>query len=359
MSRKQAAGVLLLSALLGTVAVQTVDAKTQISTSTTNLTINGVSMAVYTVQSDGTPFYGTNNAAGFPTSGTSYLHTPSAQSYTFYIPAAPTLAGTAASPVYTPLGLSNSLGVAFDGVPYDPLTSNCNGSKSTSNSCTFRIEGRLQTDTATASSAYGTGRLGFDVHNGHSQSNGSYHYHSIPCGISTGGSALISCSPMVKNNTWTALPSTATVVGYARDGFPIVVQNGVTANYAVVSAAASGRPSTNPVDSTNQLGNWSADMMTLLASGSTTFTQANLPANKTFGDFVYKGPSTLGTSSTALGLCNEAPNTNPNIKTLAGVQAAYVYYLTPNFPMVPRCLIGVTDAATATTQGFYHAGSYD
>ncbi|MBF0173822.1 MAG: YHYH protein [Magnetococcales bacterium] len=318
-------------------------------------------MVVYTVTSDGTPFYGDGNSAGFPT--WTYTHTPAAVSNTYYIPGAPTLAGTAASPVYTPLGLANSLGVALDGVPFDPLTSTCETTnRSASNACSFRLEGRLQTDPSTPGSPYATKRLGFDTHNGHSQSNpNAYHYHAIPCGISWGsGTAAITCNPMASNsaNAWNNLPSTATGVGYARDGYPIVVQKGVYASYSVVTAAATGRPTTNTTDTSNALGNFSADMTTLVTSG-TTFTQATLPANKTLGDFVYTGPSTLGTSTTALGLCNEAPNTNPDLKTLGGETAAYVYYLTPNFPMVPRCLIGVTDGATETTQGFYHSGGLD
>ncbi|CAK0741542.1 hypothetical protein CCP3SC5AM1_1080001 [Gammaproteobacteria bacterium] len=164
-------------------------------------------------------------------------------------------------------------------------------------------------------------------------------------------------------SAWGSLPSTATVVGYARDGYPIVVKSGVYANYSVVTssvAASDGtaRPTSNTTDTTNAYGNWSADMGAFVSSG-TTFTQSNLPSNLTFGDFKYTGPSTLGTSTSALGLCNEAPNTDSTIQTLSGATAAYVYYLTPNFPMVPRCLIGVTDGPTETTQGFFHSGSSD
>lgn len=333
-------------------------AKSTLSSTTTTKIINGNSMNVYTITSDGIPYYGSGYSAGFPSDGT-YLHTPAGVSYTWYVPSQPVLAGTVASPTYTALGLSDSLGFALDGIPFDPLTSNCEGSKSASNTCSFRLEGRLQTDPSNPSSPYAMKRLGFDTHNGHSQSNGAYHYHSITCGISVGGNALITCDPMKKNNPWTGLSSTATVVGYARDGYPVVVQSGVYANYSVISSsdASASRPASSPSDSTNAYGNWSQDMSTL-GNGS-TFTQSDLPANKVLADFKYTGPSTLGTSSSNLGLCNEAPNTDASIKTLNNQTASYVYYLTPNFPMIPRCLVGVTDGPTGTTQGFYHFGSLD
>jgi len=350
--------MIFLGVLLGSVAGQAAYAATVISDTTATLTISGKSVSVYAVQSDGTPYYGTNNTAGF-VSGWGYNHTPAAVAYTFYIPGSPALAGTATSPIYTPLGLANSLGVAFDGIPFDPLTSVCGGTyHSNSNACTFRLEGRLQTVPSTSSSPYTTKRLGFDVHDGHSQTNpNAYHYHGIPCGISWGGgTTVVTCNPMSSSNTWSTLPSTATMVGYARDGYPMVVQSGVYSSYSAVSNTS--RPTSNTTDTSNAVGNWSADMGTLVSSG-TTFTQANLPSTKTLGDFQYTGPSTLGTSTSALGLCNEAPNTDSSIKTLGGSTAAYVYYLTPNFPMVPRCLVGVTDGPTETTQGFYHAGGSD
>lgn len=349
---------LLLGVLICVAAGQGACAKSTSVTPTTTKTIAGKTVTVYQINSDGIPYYGTNNAAGFPNA--TYTHTAASVSYIYYLPASPTLTGTAAAPVYTPVGLSDDFGVGYDGIPFDPLTSDCKGTASTVANCTFRLEGRLQVTPWVNTNAYTTGRLGFDVHNGHVQSSGAYHYHGIPCGISTGGTTLITCNPTSTSSPWASLPSSPVVVGYARDGYPIVVAANVYASYTVVSSsnASASRPTTNPADSTNAYGNWSADMVTLVTSGS-TFTQANLPSTKLLGDFVYTGPSTLGTSTAALGLCNEAPNTSATIQSLDGKTAAYVYYLTPNFPMVPRCLIGVTDGPTDSTQGFYHAGSLD
>ena len=358
MKRTHGINTLLLGALLGTVFSQTALGAASQATTTTTMTISGKSVSVYALQSDGIPFYGTAGAAGFPTQ--TYLNTPSAQVYTFYIPASPALAGTSTSPKYTPIALTNDFGVALDGIPFDPLTSFCltSTSESTSNTCAYRLEARLQTAPGTTSSSYTNGRVSIDSHNAHTQPNGAYHYHGIPCGLITkvGGSAIASCTPSATTGAWTSLPSTATVVGYARDGYPIVVKSGVYASYSVVTSAGSGRPaaSANGLDSTNAYGNWSYDLYNLLSSGSTTFTQSNLPSTKILGDFKYTGPAGYGTS-TALGLCNEAPNTSASIKTMSGATAAYMYYLTPNFPMVPRCLIGVTDGATVSgNQNFTH-----
>ncbi|MBF0152384.1 MAG: YHYH protein [Magnetococcales bacterium] len=328
-------------------------------------------MKVYTVSTDGTPYYSgtsggitynvnssgvitnSNSAAvtgtaGFPT--WNFNHTPAAVAHTYYIPTTPVLSSS-----FTPLGLSDDFGVALDGIPFDPLTSTCGTtSQATANKCSYRLEGRLQVTPSTPSSSYTTLRLGFDVHNGHSQSNpNAYHYHGIPCGIvaSAGASPLIACNPMSTSNTWSNLPSTPVVVGYARDGYPMVVQNGVYSSYSVVTSASSGR--TVAVSTSYPLGSFSADMTTLGTTG-TSFTATNLPTNTVLGDFKYTGPSGYGTSTSALGRCNEAPNTTSTIKTLDGQQAAYVYYVTPNFPMIPRCLIGNTDGPTTTTQGFYH-----
>ncbi|MEO5329591.1 MAG: YHYH protein [Magnetococcus sp. THC-1_WYH] len=365
MTRKHGITTLFLGALLGTVASQTAYAAADLSSTTSSLTISGQSFNVYTVTSDGVPYYGSGYAAGFPS--LPYNHTPAAVSHTYLIPATPALnGGNASSPVYTPLGLANDFGVALDGIPFDPLTSFCGGdARSASNSCSYRLEARLQTDPSSPSSNYTTGRLGFDVHNGHSQLNpNAYHYHGIPCGIAyiAGGGSTASTPFTTTNgickNDWSGVPATATIVGYAKDGYPIVIQKGVYSSYSVVTTAGDGRPTSNASDTTNALGNWSADMNTLVTSGS-TFTQANLPSNKTLGDFTYTGPSTVGTATTALGLCNETANTDANIKTLDGQKAAYAYYLTPNFPMTPRCLIGVTDGPTENTQGFYHAGGTD
>lgn len=358
MSQNYDIKTVLLSAFIGVAISHGAFAKSTPASSPTTMTIGGKSVSVYQITSDGIPYYGTNNAAGFPSA--TYTHTPASVSYTYYVPASPALTGTAASPIYTPVGLADDFGVAFDGIPFDPLTSDCKGTASTTANCPFRLEGRLQATPWAKTNAYTTGRLGFDIHNGHTQSNGAYHYHGIPCGISTGGAALATCNPSGSSSPWGTLPSSPVVVGYARDGYPIVVQAGVYASYTVVTASnvSASRPTTNPSDSTNAYGNWSQDMVSLVTSGS-TFTQARLPSNKVLADFVYTGPSSLGTSTTALGLCNEATNSNSTIQTLDGKMANYVYYLTPNFPMVPRCLIGITDGPTTNTQGFYHVNSVD
>ncbi|MBS4098737.1 MAG: YHYH protein [Sulfuricella sp.] len=382
---------IMLGTLLGSVLSQGAFAAATVTQTVVNKTLNNTAkttVATYLVSSDGTPYYGSctasmatssatcptgSSTAGFQT-WSAQAHTPAAIAYKYYVPSAPALAaGTSTSPLYTPLGVADSFGVALDGIPFDPLTGVCAESStkivavSASLKCAFRVEGRLQltqsTATVPSSSSYTTQRLGFDPHNGHNQSTGAYHYHGIPCGIAFGGAPLVSCNPMSTSNPWSSLPAKATIVGYARDGYPIVVQAGVYSSYSAVTAASSSnRPAigTSPGTTTTYFpyGAFSMDMSALLSGTSTTF---SMPSNKTMGDFVYNGPSGYGTGTAAnkLGLCNEAPNTDSAITTVAGAKAAYAYYLTPNFPMVPRCLIGVTDAANLSTAalGFYHSGT--
>ena len=391
-NRKHGINTLLLGALLGAVFSQTaVAAVSQVNTVVTK-TLNNTaksSVATYAVTSNGTPYYKnctqsnyTVTCAATASAGaqtwTGQSNAWAAVTQTFYVPTTPALAGTSSAAQYTPLGVADAFGVALDGTPYDPLTGVCAESSSSivahssSTKCAYRVEGRLQATQNTSTTSYTnagsyltTGRLGFDPHNGHNQASGVYHYHGIPCGIASkeGGSALISCSPMSTSSPWNGLPASATLVGYARDGYPIVVQTGVYSSYSTVTSVASttaGRPATSSTcaNTTCTAGNFSMDMSTLVTSG-TTF---SMPSSKTFADFVYNGPTTgygTGTGTNKLGLCNEAPNPSPTtIKTISGGTAAYVYYLTPNFPMVPRCLIGLTDAANISgALGFYHSGT--
>lgn len=390
MNQKYRMKTILLGALIGTVLSQAAFAGATVTPTAVAKTLNNTaksSVSTYLVASNGKPYYGsctanatnstatcstTSSTAGWQTwSGQS--HSPSEQSYKYYIPITPTLAnGSSTSPLYTPLGVKDKFGVALDGTPFDPLTGVCAESStsvvatSSSLKCSYRVEGRLQTTQSTSttpsSSAYTTQRLGFDPHNGHNQSTGAYHYHGIPCGIAIGGAPFVTCTPMNSTTPWTSLPSSATVVGYARDGFPIVVKAGVYSSYSTVTAAATtSRPaigsSTGTATSYFPYGAFSMDMSTLVSGTSTTF---SMPTNKTMGDYVYNGPTGYGTGTSAnkLGLCNEAPNTDSSVKSISGGTASYVYYLTPNFPMIPRCLIGLTDAANVSGNlGFYSTGT--
>lgn len=390
MRKSKAIKTALLASLIAPMVNHGAYAQATVTPSAVSKALNNAAkttVSTYLVASDGTPYYGsctanvasatatcptTSSTAGFQTwSGQS--HSPAKQSYLYYVPIAPTLAnGTSASPLYTPLGVQDKFGVSLDGIPFDPLTGVCAESSSkvvassSSLKCSYRVEGRLQitqsTATTPSSSAYTTQRLGFDPHNGHNQANGAYHYHGIPCGIAIGDKPFVTCSPMSTSNPWTSLPTTTTVVGYARDGFPIVVKAGVYSSYSTVTAAGStSRPAIGSSSGTTTsyfpYGAFSMDMSTLLNGTNTTF---SMPTNKTMGDFVYNGPSGYGTGTGAnkLGLCNEAPNTD-GITALNGSKASYVYYLTPNFPMVPRCLIGLTDKANASGNLNFYSASID
>ncbi|MEI7844076.1 MAG: YHYH protein [Gallionellaceae bacterium] len=383
MSKGNGINIALLGALIGSVFSHGAFAGATVTATAVSKTLNNTAkttVSTYLIASNGKPYYGsctanaasstatcstTSSTAGFQTwNGQS--HDPLEQTYRYYVPTTPTLAnGTSSSPLYTPLGVMDKFGVALDGTPFDPLTGVCaeGGTAVASSSnlkCLYRVEGRLQitqsTSTTPSSSSYTTQRLGFDPHNGHNQSNGAYHYHGIPCGIAMGGAPFVTCSPMSTSNPWTSLPASATVVGYARDGFPIVVKAGVYSSYSAVTADGSGRPKSTGTTTTTYFpyGAFSMDMSYL----GTTF---SMPSNKTMGDFVYNGPTGYGTGTTAnkLGLCNEAPNTDASIKSVSGAAASYVYYLTPNFPMIPRCLIGLTDLANVSGNLGFYSSSMD
>ncbi len=90
------------------------------------------------------------------------------------------------------------LGVALNGIPFEPGTAECYGQKRGSPpdpNCQWREEAIVN----------GKGRLGLDRHNAHVQPNGTYHYHGVPYGFI----ASVKASGDLMH------------VGYAADGFSI------------------------------------------------------------------------------------------------------------------------------------------
>ena len=113
-------------------------------------------------------------------------NTPTAQSYTFRVPAKPKMSETPEN--------RGGLwwGVAVNGVPFEPGTAETWNNDPRSG---WRYEA-------------GTGflNLGLDEHNAHVQPNGSYHYHALPTGLVDGlggdGKKML-------------------LLGWAADGFPV------------------------------------------------------------------------------------------------------------------------------------------
>lgn len=113
----------------------------------------------------------------------------SAQNYSLRMPLHPKTNAT-----FTPLK-QQSIGVAVNGVPFDPGTAEYWKNDRTS---VWHIE-----------ALGGSKSLGLDQNHAHVQPNGAYHYHGIPTGlVSALGGAGVKSS----------------LLGYAADGFPIYLQ---------------------------------------------------------------------------------------------------------------------------------------
>ena len=117
----------------------------------------------------------------------------SAQLHNYRVPLKPRKAGRATKQ-------DGVVGVALNGVPFEPGTAECygrsRGQRGPMHSCEWREEAIVN----------GQGRLGLDQSNAHVQPTGAYHYHGVPHGLLS------------------VLPKTDLVhVGYAADGFKMYV----------------------------------------------------------------------------------------------------------------------------------------
>ena len=129
----------------------------------------------------------------------------SAQNYAFRVPLHPKTNAT-----FTPLRMQ-AIGVALNGVPFDPGTAEYWKNDRTSG---WHVE-------AIGSKA----NLGLDRNNAHVQPSGAYHYHGIPTGLLTN----------------LASAETPKLIGYAADGFPIYAQTpGDASGYRLKSGSRPG-----------------------------------------------------------------------------------------------------------------------
>jgi len=173
-------------------------------------------------------------------------------------------------------------GVGIDGVPFDPGTAEFwNGNPE------WRYE-----------ALSGKINLGLDQNNAHVQPNGAYHYHGLPTDLLVGQSSS----------------EHSKLIGYAADGFPIYAKYG----YVQASFKASGikelksswklRPGDRPAGPGGAFDG--------------TFTQ----------DYMYvAGAGDLDECNGRYGVTPEYP---------AGT---YHYFITADFPIVPRCFKGNPD----------------
>eukprot|EP00112_Aurelia_sp_Birch-Aquarium-sp1_P001247 Seg11286.5 transcript_id=Seg11286.5/GoldUCD/mRNA.D3Y31 product="hypothetical protein" protein_id=Seg11286.5/GoldUCD/D3Y31 len=225
-------------------------------------------------------------------------HSIEAQSYKYQIPAKPKVANK-----LTALG-RQPFGIAVNGVPFDPGTAEYwNGDRNSA----WRYE-----------ALSGKIDLGEDKHHAHVQPTGAYHYHGIPTGLLK---KLSGNKPKM------------VLIGWAADGFPIYGKWGyvdpmnpskgvkeMKPSYALKAgnrpgkidpASLSGREKRNNTGDTNPGGKYDG-----------TFVQ----------DYAYKkGNGDLDAANGRFGVTPEFP------------KGIYHYYVTTDFPFIPRFYKGTPD----------------
>lgn len=201
------------------------------------------------------------------------------QSYVFQVPAKPK-----ANESFTPLRRGGLMGVAINGVPFDPGTAD--------------FWDRDPNSRWNYEAIAGKDWLGIDLANAHVQPNGAYHYHGIPTKLveRLGG------------------PRKFVHIGWAADGFPIYGQ------YAPE----------NPNDLSSNLKKMTGSYR--LKKGS----RPDGPGGKFDGTFVedYEYVKGLGDLDEANGRFGKTPEFP---------EGTYYYVVTENYPFIPRMLRGPAD----------------
>ena len=208
-------------------------------------------------------------------------NTISEQKYEFRVPLHPKAAETP-SIVRGPV----LFGVALNGVPFDPGTAEVwNGNR----------EWRYEALT-------GGLNLGLDSSNGHVQPGGKYHYHALPTGMID--RIAVDKQKMV-------------LVGYAADGFPIYSQYGYTDPNDVKSGVKKMKASFKIKDGERPAG---------------------APPGKYNGNFAADWEYVKGLGD--LDECNGRVGVTPDYP-----EGTFHYYITEDYPFVPRNFKGETDAS--------------
>ena len=193
-------------------------------------------------------------------------------------------------PVGSPLGRT-LFGIALNGVPFDPGTAEWFKNTRSSGWNYDALSGKID--------------LGLDENNAHVQPSGAYHYHGIPTALAKRGERGHSA-----------------LVGYAADGFPIYALYGF-------SSAAEPKSKVKALTSSYRLREGKRPSGPG-GSFDGTFVQ----------DFIYQ--EGLGD----LDECNGRQGVTPDYP-----QGTYAYFLTKEFPFVPRCLHGAPDASFSKRDG--------
>ena len=188
-------------------------------------------------------------------------------------------------------GLAGLFGVAVNGVPFDPGAAEF-------------WKGNRQSGWQYEALG-GAVTLGLDQNYAHVQPSGAYHYHGMPWGL-------------MQQVGWSA-DKASPLIGYAADGFPI---------YAI-TAKVNGRvqemTSSYKLKSGNRPG-------------------AAAPGGRYDGAFVQDYQYRAGSGT--LDECNGA-----QVTTAEYPDGTYAYFLSQEFPVVPRCLKGQADSSFAKRRG--------
>ncbi|MEM1196008.1 MAG: YHYH protein [Pseudomonadota bacterium] len=204
-------------------------------------------------------------------------HSVQEQSYSFRVPAAPQLTGEILSAMGQPFG------IAVNGVVFDPGANEFYKGNRNAGWQYEPLRSALN--------------MGLDAHHAHVQPGGAYHYHGLPTGLLE--------KLELKAGTHSPL------VGWAADGFPIYALYGSIADDgAVVEMTSSYRVREGQRPSGN--GN---------------------PGGTYDGTFIRDYEYIAGRG--ALDECNGREVITPDFP-----QGTYAYFLTQDWPVIPRCYKG-------------------
>lgn len=184
----------------------------------------------------------------------------------------------------TSLSMRMNFGISIEGVPFDPGAAEWYLGNRNSLWQYEPLAGAIE--------------LGVDENNAHIQPNGQYHYHGLP-------QLLIN-----------SLVDKTKIIGWAADGFPIYHaykndKNSIITPSSSYKLKSGRRPSSN-----------------------------NSPGG--FYDGTFIGDYEYSSAKSELGKCNEK-----FIKTKEFPGGTYAYFLTKEWPVVPRCFIGSPDQSFA------------
>ena len=209
-------------------------------------------------------------------------HAIEEQAYEVRVPAAPSIAATV-----TTLG-NHNFGFAINGVPFDP------------GAAEFYLGDR---DSWQYEALGGAVPLGIDDNHAHVQPTGAYHYHGLPKGLRAElGVGSDRLSP---------------VVGWAADGFPI---------YALYGPSNPDDPNSAPKEYRSSHA---------LREGPRPSSDGH-PGGTFDGTFVADYRFVQGAGD--LDACNGTTVATPDFP-----DGTYAYFLTRDWPVIPRCYRGTPD----------------